>query len=89
MELQSLIMGAVCLATGVPMIILPRRSRLAAEAKSAARKAQLAAGASERFFEERRSLEAYPPAATDGRWGTKGALLTACGIALIVLSLVR
>ena len=67
--------GASSLASGLVMLALPRRSRLAAEAEARSRKAQLAAGAPERFFEERRSLEAYPPAPTDRRWQVKGGVL--------------
>jgi len=71
------------------MLALPRRSRLAAEADARSRKAQLAAGAPERFFEERRSLEAYPPAPTDRRWQMKGAFFTLLGIALLSLAILR
>ncbi len=81
--------GAFSLASGLVMLVLPRRGRLAAEAQASTRKAQLAAGAPERFFEERRSLEAYPPAPTDRRWRLKGAFFTVLGIALLALALFR
>lgn len=89
MNLQALVIGAFCLSTGLGMLLFPRRKRLIAETRVAKRKEQLAAGAPERFFEESRSIEAYPPAATDKKWRIKGALLTACGIILLALGYLR
>jgi hypothetical protein len=71
------------------MLFFPRKKRLEAVANVAIRKAQLAAGASERYFEEGRTLDAYPLPATDGNWRTKGAFLTACGITLLCRAFFR
>jgi len=71
------------------MLIFPRRIRLYAERKVAARKSELSARSSERFFEERRALEAYPPARTNALWRMKGACLTILGLALLGLSYFR
>jgi len=82
-------MGALSLAAGLGMFVFPRRKRLTAEARLAERKAQLAAGASERYFEEGRSLDAYPLPTTDAKWRMRGAFFTLCGLALLVLSVIR
>ena len=89
MNLQALFIGAFCLPTGLGMLVFPRRKRLITEAKVTRRKEQLAVGAAERFFEEGRSLVAYPLPATDLKWRIKGAFLTACGIVLLVLGYVH
>ena len=80
-NLQSLVIGAFSLFSGAGMLIFPRRKRLAAEAKVAHRKEQLAAGAPERYFEESRSLDAYPLPATE----IKGAFMTVVGLTLLLL----
>lgn len=89
MNLQSLIIGAFCLPSGLGMLIYPRKKRLAAEAKVELRKDELAAGASERYFEEGRSIGAYPLPATDTGWRVKGALLTVVGGFLLLLGYFR
>lgn len=89
MQIQGLLIGSFALASGLVMFVLPRRSRLAAEASSSARKAELQRGATERFFEERRTLDAYPPAPTDRKWRFKGAFFTLLGLVLIILSSFR
>ena len=89
MDLQSLFFGASSLASGVAMLFFPRKRRLSAEAKVSDRKAQLAAGGTERYFEEGRTLEAYPLPATDGKWRVRGAFFTAVGIVLLGLSFFR
>ena len=89
MNLLGLIVGISCIASGSMMLIFPRRTRLAAKAKSEDRKAELDAGASERFFEEGRALSAYPLLKTDGKWRARGMLLTVGGIVLLGLSLYR
>ena len=88
-DMLSLMIGGTALACGLPMLFFPREERLVAEAKVLARKAELAAGADEHFFEERRSLEAYPPPKTDRKWRIKGAFLTTSGVALLLLSFFR
>ncbi|MDR3571453.1 MAG: hypothetical protein P4L81_04635 [Candidatus Pacebacteria bacterium] len=88
-NLQSLVIAAFCLPSGLGMFIFPRKKRLAAEAKVRLRKQELAAGAPERYFEEGRSIEAYPLPATDAKWRIRGAFLTMCGIALLFLGYLR
>jgi hypothetical protein len=88
-DLQSLFIGLPCLAVGLATLIFPRKRRLAAESNLAVRKAELADGASERYFEERRALDAYPLPATDGKWRVRGGLLTVSAIALLALSYFR
>ncbi len=88
-HLQFLIVGGFCLFSGIQMLIFPRKKRLAAEAKIRSRKQELAAGAPERYFEEGRSIDAYPLPPTDSRWRIKGAFLTVCGVALWLLDYFR
>lgn len=89
MNVQSLILGAFCLPSGLGMLVFPRKRRLAAEAKLLHRKEELAAGAPERYCEERRSLDVYPLPATDTKWQIKGAFLTVAGLALLLLGYFR
>lgn len=89
MHWQSLVIGALCLPSGLGMFIFPRKQRLAAEAKVRFRRQQLAAGAPELYFEEARALEAYPLPATDIRWRIRGAFFTVCSVALLVLGFIR
>jgi len=84
-NLQPLVIGAFCLPAGLGMLISPRKKRLAAQAKATLRSKELAAGASERYFEERRSIDAYPLPATDAKWQIKGAFFTVLGLALLLL----
>jgi hypothetical protein len=85
-NLQLLIMGIFCLATGLPMLLFAHRARLERKTATDIRKAELAAGASERYFEEQRTLNAYPAPETDGKRRMRGLLLTAGGIILLGLS---
>jgi hypothetical protein len=86
LDLQALFIGIPCLAFGLAMLLFPRKRRLAAEAKVLERTTQLAAGGTERYFEEGRTLKAYPLPSTDGKWRIKGAFFSAVGIMLIGLS---
>ena len=49
------------------------------------RLAELEAGGQERFFEERRSLEAYPPFAKSRTWRMLGGLLAAAMISSLFI----
>jgi uncharacterized membrane protein HdeD (DUF308 family) len=89
MDWQSLFFGVFALLSGVPMLIFPKRRREAAQAKWATRVAEIDSGAEETFFEERRSLLAYPPYPTDRKWRIVGALFVAMGVALIALAIWR
>jgi hypothetical protein len=89
MDFQSLAIGALCLPSGLGMLIFPRKKRLNAEAKVLLRKEQLAAGAPERYFEEGRTIAAYPLPATDTKWRVRGALLTICGLTMLLLGFAR
>lgn len=89
MDLQSIIIGGCCIIAGVPMLLFPRRRRLAAEQRRETRITELDAGAEERFFEERRTFAAYPLAGTDRRWRMRGMLLVIAGATLLALSWFR
>ena len=71
----DLIQPGLMLAAGAALMWFPRKHRRNAERKHAARLAELDAGAEERFFEERRSLEAYRPAKSDTTWKLLGAIV--------------
>ena len=86
MDIQSLIYGGLSLASGVPMFLFPRLKREAAERAWANRLSELESGANEVIFEERRTLEAYPPYRTDRKWRIMGAALSVMGLALLYLA---
>ena len=88
MNLQSMIIGSLALIGVLPMMIFPRRKRLKAEAIISQRINDLSNGAEERYFEERRAIEAYPPPKTDRGWLIRGALLSFAGLVLISLSVI-
>lgn len=85
MNLMSLTIGGMCLISGASMVIFPKRKREA----MLARKAKLAAGTSERYFEERRAIEAYPPPKTDKGWRIKGIALALLGVAAVCIGIYR
>lgn len=89
MDLQLIIIGGCCITAGVPMLLFPRRRRLAAEQRRETRIAELDAGAEERFFEERRTFVAYPLAGTDRGWRVRGMLLIIAGATLLAFSWFR
>jgi hypothetical protein len=89
MDFLPLYTGIVCLAGGAPMLLAPRRSREKTLAAWKSRMAELNAGADERYLEERRALQAYPPIATDTKKRAFGGLLVVMGLALIVLAIAR
>lgn len=82
-----LIYGATTAAGGVPILLNARKKRLLAHAAVAKRLDELAAGATEFYFEERRSLEAYPPPSSDAKMRWLGFMLTILGIAMIVMGI--
>lgn len=59
MDSLALITGAIVSANGLRLVLRPQ-SREQLEREREARVAEIAAGSPERFFEEKRSLEAYP-----------------------------
>ena len=71
----------------VGLLMLARGDLFARRAarKHEARLAELRAGGQERFFEERRSLEAYPPFAKPRTWRILGGLLAAVMVASLVI----
>jgi hypothetical protein len=85
MNLYLPVLGICALALGASMLLYPGKKRASAEE----RLAELAAGAKERYFEERRSLETYGPPKTDRAWRTRGVALVAMGVIQIALSLYR
>ena len=72
------------LATGLALLLWPRRLRSKAAEQRARRMAELDSGSEEAFFEERRTLEAYPPLGAGG-WRILGALLVLLAMALVAL----
>jgi hypothetical protein len=64
------------LVLGVAMLLRGDVFARGAARRHEKRLSELRAGREERFFEERRSLEAYPPFAKSGTWRILGALLT-------------
>jgi hypothetical protein len=69
---------------GLSLIFWPPPKRRENEEQRTARLAELAAGAPERFFEERRQLEAYGPR-SGGPFRLLGVLLLIIGVAMLVL----
>ncbi|EIZ79347.1 hypothetical protein WSK_2193 [Novosphingobium sp. Rr 2-17] len=84
MDWQSLIYGSLSLISGVPMLLFPAQKRNAAVKAWKSRMQEIKAGKPEQFFEELRSLEAYPPYSTDRKWRAVGALLTFGGVVMLV-----
>ena len=89
MDLLSLSIGIVGLASGARMLLVPRRSREKTQTVWKSRVAEFNAGANERYLEEQRALNAYPPIATDAKKRAFGGVLVVLGLALIVLSVAR
>lgn len=71
----DLIKPGLAMAAGAALLWFPRQHRLNAEQRHVARLADLNAGADERHFEERRSLETYRPAKRDLTWQLMGVFL--------------
>ncbi|WP_395395458.1 hypothetical protein WBP07_08380 [Novosphingobium sp. BL-8A] len=86
MDALPLFLGIPTLARGVPMALRPARNRSIANARWRQRLEELEGGAPESYFEERRSLIAYPPCRTDRRTRVVGILSVFIGLALIALS---
>ncbi len=86
MDWLSVFFGASGLITGVPMVMFPARKRRNAIKTRKARLAELQAGSRERFFEERRSIEAYPPPSSDRRMRLAGVALMLGGLFLLVMA---
>ena len=89
MNYQSAIIGLFALVAGLPMFFVPGKKRAEAVARIANRKAELSAGADESFFEEARTIDAYPPPKTERAWRIRGAVLTLVGIASLVLAFIK
>ena len=70
----DLIQPGLQMALGLGLMWLPHKYRQRAQGRQAARLAELDAGDDEHFFEERRSLEAYPPSKSDRVWQLLGAV---------------
>jgi hypothetical protein len=85
----DLIPPALTMAAGAALLFFPRRYRQQAQRRHAGRLAELDAGAGERFFEERRSLEAYRPRSSDRAWQCLGGLLFLLGALQIFILLTR
>jgi hypothetical protein len=75
----DLIQPGLAMAGGASLMWFPRQHRRTAQRAHAARLAELDAGAGERFFEERRSLETYRPPKHDTTWKLLGAVVFLLG----------
>ncbi|MEA3040569.1 MAG: hypothetical protein QOC65_58 [Sphingomonadales bacterium] len=75
----DLIPPVLAMAAGAALLFFPRHYRRQAQRRHRERLAELDAGAAERFFEERRSLEAYRPARSDVAWQCLGVLFFLAG----------
>jgi hypothetical protein len=75
----ELIQPGFLILSGILLLWYPKRHRIEATRRHAARLAEIDAGADERFFEERRALLAYPPASSDPAWQSLGSLLFLLG----------
>jgi hypothetical protein len=75
----DLLQVGLLVAAGAALAVLPGRYRRKSQRIHADRLAELDAGADESFFEERRSLEAYPPMRHDRTWRLLGAVLLLFG----------
>ena len=71
--------SGLVMVAGAALVWFPRRYRKRAERERAARLAELDAGADEAFFEERRSLVAYPPPRSDWTWRLLGTVVFLLG----------
>lgn len=84
MQSHDLVMGVFAVALGLSGLLYPGRRRRVWER----RREELSAGAPERFFEERRALEAYPPG-TDRRARLAGLGMVLAGMVVAGLALSR
>ena len=79
-DILSIVLGAGAIVAGIPMVLTPTKARENTEKIWQARLAELDAGAEERFFEERRTLRAYPPLRSDAKKRAFGAFLLLLGL---------
>jgi len=75
----DLIQPSLTMAAGAALMWFPRKHRRNSQRRHAGRLAELNAGAEERYFEERRSLEAHRPARSDAAWKLCGAVVFLLG----------
>lgn len=88
-DYQAMLYAALALGSGLPMLLRPRGHWRRAHGAWERRRAELGAGAAERFFEEGRSLQAYPPPASPRRTQWLGAGPTLGGLVLAGLAVFR
>jgi hypothetical protein len=74
----------VSIALGLSFIFWPPPKRWGHQAQRKARLAELADGAPERYFEERRQLQSYGPASS-GPFRLVGVLLLVLGVLMLFL----
>lgn len=82
MDYRGLVVGMLLLFSGLNAIVWPERRRRTWEA----RKAELDSGRPERFFEERRALDAYPPRSVR-TLRLAGAAMVVAGLGVVALAL--
>ena len=89
MNYEALVSGILAIAAGTPMLLYPKSARQMTEEAWKTRLAELGSRADERYLEERRSLEAYPPIRSDTRKRVFGALLVVLGFVMIFLAFIK
>lgn len=83
-----MIFQILCLTFGVALMVRPQLVAGIPEGRRRRRLAALNAGASEKFFEERRALETYPARRAGlGLWRLLGAVMVLTMLGLLLLPL--
>ncbi|MCJ2181564.1 hypothetical protein MTR62_02395 [Novosphingobium sp. 1949] len=77
--------GVSSIASGIAPTVWPHRRREKALHDRAERMAAIDAGAPETYFEERRTLDAYPPPRSDRRMRFLGVGQITLGTAILLL----
>jgi len=85
MQFSSIIIGACAIAIGAARLLKPSQTR----ATHGDRLAALQAGAKEDYFEEQRTLEAYPPPSTDTKQRAYGMLGIVLGLGTILFGVLN
>ena len=84
MQISDQYLTLVGILLGLSLIFWPPPKRSEDQAQRTARLAELADGAPERYFEERRQLQSYGPGSS-GPFRLVGALLLVLGVVLLFL----
>ena len=76
--------AVLAVIVGALTLLWPRSLAMKAKRQHDARLAELRSGATEKYFEERRALEAYHPPRRELAWRLLGAALLAAGLSTLV-----